>query len=520
MLLGCMGLRAQNVALAESFYFPNLESQNQQMANSDNDDYPGWQFDNCYRIKNYFLQIGSGSASSYTSGKVITKPLGLNGNATLLIKLMRIGNIEAKFKISVEGDGTTSNDEYTVGEGNEYRPSAIFIKDCTSSSRIKITSTDGKFYIKSIKVYDIGPAFFYESFNYMTNNNNNDVFALNGYASLNSCDYTNTTLSSYVWQTQGAIYVNDNNSYTTPQLSVFSEKTNALLTYKYAFGNVGSVGNYSIAQNGVANALQTGSFSGKASKTWYSDKVIVTNLTNTSTLTFSGNNVFFDDILLQPIPSTISEETDNSIYLEVYNQAEQNVKLTRTLTAGIWNTLCLPFNITKANFPNGTELRTLTSATNGEFVFNSVDEVTAGTPFLVKVTSDVVNPVFENVTVQNVEPEAVGNDDYKFCGTYSPINLNIDGTHVFLGTDGAFHKPTADGNRMKGLRAYFIVPKPTNNEQTEVRVSILDEPSAIHSVEADVMVNTGYYDLTGRRHDEQHLTRGLYVRNGKKFFVK
>ena len=172
--------------------------------------------------------------------------------------------------------------------------------------------------------------------------------------------------------------------------------------------------------------------------------------------------------------------------------------------------------MTKANFPNGTELRTLTSATNGEFVFNSVDEVPAGRPFLVKVTSDVVNPVFENVTVQNVEPEAVGNTDYKFCGTYSPVYLNIDGTNVFLGTDGKFHKPTETGNRMKGLRAYFIVPSNSN----PARVSILDEPSAIHSVEADTTVNTGCFDLTGRRHDEQHLTRGLYVRNGKKFYVK
>lgn len=513
MLLGCMGLRAQNVALSKVFAYNN--SVTQVRMNTLSNDYSGWFFnENCWRIPTKFMQVGSGDGL----GIVTTPELGFSGNGILLIKVQQI-ETAATFNVSIS-KGTTDSKDYVVESGDDVHISAILLKDCLPDTKVTITGKTGKFYIKSIKVYDIGPAVFYESFNYMTNNNNNDVFALNGYASLNSCDYTNTTLSSYVWQTQGAVFVNDNNSYTTPQLSVFSENTNALLTYKYAFGNVGSVGNYSIAQNGVANALQTGSFSGKASKTWYSDKVIVTNLTNTSTLTFSGNNVFFDDILLQPIPSTISEETDNSIYLEVYNQAEQNVKLTRTLTAGIWNTLCLPFNITKANFPNGTELRTLTSATNGEFVFNSVDEVTAGTPFLVKVTSDVVNPVFENVTVQNVEPEAVGNDDYKFCGTYSPINLNIDGTHVFLGTDGAFHKPTADGNRMKGLRAYFIVPKPTNNEQTEVRVSILDEPSAIHSVETDTTVDTGCYDLTGRRHDEQHLTRGLYVRNGKKFFVK
>lgn len=514
MLLGCMGLRAQNVALSKVFAYNS--SVTKVRMNTLSNDYSGWFFnENCWRIPTKFMQVGSGDGL----GIVTTPELGFSGNGILLIKVQQI-ETAATFNVSIS-KGTTDSKDYVVESGDDVHISAILLKDCLPDTKVTITGKTGKFYIKSIKVYDIGPAVFYESFNYMTNNNNNDVFALNGYVSLNSCDYTSATFSSAVWQTQGAIYVNDNNSYTTPQLSVFSEKTNALLTYKYAFGNVGSVGNYSIAQNGVANALQTGSFSGKASKTWYSDKVIVTNLTNTSTLTFSGNNVYFDDILLRPIYSTINEALDNSAYLEAYNQTNQNVRLTRTLKTGIWNTLCLPFDVTSTMIGHGAELRTLSYSTNGEFVFNSVGSVPAGTPFLVKVTSEVENPTFSGVTVKNVEPQPVGDDsNYKFCGTYSPINLNIDGTHVFLGTDGAFHKPTADGNRMKGLRAYFIVPKPTNNEQTEVRVSILDEPSAIHSVEADVMVNTGYYDLTGRRHDEQHLTRGLYVRNGKKFYVK
>lgn len=507
MLLSCMGVHAQNVVFSKVFAYSSSVTQVQM--NTLSDDYSGWFFnENCWRIPSQFMQVGSDNGP----GVVTTPQLGFSGNGILLIKVQQI--TAATFNVSVS-QGTTDNKDYVVESGDDVHVSAILLENCSPDTKITITGKEGKFYIKSIKVYDIGPAVFYESFNYMTNNNNNDVFALNGYASLNSCDYTNATLSSYVWQTQGAVFVNDNNSYTTPQLSVFSENTNALLTYKYAFGNVNSVGYYSIAQKGVANALQTGNFSGKTAKTWYSDKVIVSGLTENSTLTFSGNNVYFDDILLRPISSTINEGIDNSAYLEAYNQTEQNVTLTRTLKAGIWNTLCLPFDVTSTMIGNGAELRTLTSADNGEFVFNSKENVSAGTPFLVKVTSDVVNPVFENVTVKNEEPTVVGNNDYKFCGTYSPVYLKTDGTNVFLGTDGKFHKPTETGNRMKGLRAFFIVPS-----SGTARVSILDESSAIHSVEADVMVNTSCYDLTGRRHDEQHLTRGLYVRNGKKFYVK
>ena len=514
MLLGCMGLRAQNVLLSKEFRFVGLSKdylQTEELNSYYQND--GLAFSGkCFAMNNAYLQLGNVSNDEGS----VTLPVAnipFKGKAKVIIRTKRIGS-NAEFVVTINETSQT----FQIPDDNYSHPTTIIVNNWTPPTKITITKENGKgrIYVMSVEVYDDTAPYLYESFNGMEGPSEFDHPSNNYVASNSSCDNVGSVFTNDVRQTKGAILlVNGTNAaYTTPVLSNVSAEE-VLLTYKYAFGS-GNTGYYSIAQNGVATALHTGSFSGKASKTWYSDKVIVTNLTNTSTLTFSGNNVFFDDILLQPIPSTISEETDNSIYLEVYNQAEQNVKLTRTLTAGIWNTLCLPFSMTKANFPNGTELRTLTSATNGEFVFNSVDEVPAGRPFLVKVTSDVVNPVFENVTVQNVEPEAVGNTDYKFCGTYSPVYLNIDGTNVFLGTDGKFHKPTETGNCMKGLRAYFIVPSNSN----PARVSILDEPSAIHSVEADTTVNTGCFDLTGRRHDEQHLTRGLYVRNGKKFYVK
>lgn len=520
MLLGCMGLRAQNILLSQEFRYVDLSKDylDTEELNSyyQND---GLFFSGvCYAMKNAYLQLGN---SSQNEGSV-TLPVAnipFNGKAKVIIRTKRIDS-DAEFVVTINETSQT----FQISYDNYSYPTTIIVNNWTPSTKITIAKKNGKgrIYVMSVEVYDAIAPYFYESFNGMEgpsefehpSNDNNKA------ASNSSCDNQGSVFTNDVRQTKGAILlVNGTNAaYTTPALSNVSAEE-VLLTYRYAFGS-GNTGYYSIAQNGVATALHTGSLSGKESKTWYSDKVIVSGLTDNSTLTFSGNNVYFDDILLRPIYSTINEALDNSAYLEAYNQTNQNVTLTRTLKEGIWNTLCLPFDVTSMMIGHDAELRTLYSSTDGEFVFKSVESVSAGTPFLVRVTSDVKDPTFTGVTVKNVEPKAVGNDGYKFCGTYSPVYLNIDGTHVFLDTEGNFRKPTVTGNRMKGLRAYFIVPKPTNNEQTEVRVSILDEPSAIHSAEADVMVNTGYYDLTGRRHDEQHLTRGLYVRNGKKFFVK
>jgi len=252
-------------------------------------------------------------------------------------------------------------------------------------------------------------------------------------------------------------------------------------------------------------------------------KFVVKDIAGTR-LTFSGNYFFLDDIMLLPLPASVLDEgSDNSACIEAYGGMTSDVTLTRTLTKGIWNTMCLPFDVTPdmIGCNANAELRTLTSSNEGDFVFNKEENtVVAGTPFLVKVSADVTNPTFSSVTVKDVQPKTVGNASYQFCGTYSPIDLNTDGTHVFLGIDQKFHTPLTNGNCMNGLRAYFIVPKP-DGTTTNARIAIYDEPSAIHDLSTSAAPkHSGCYDLTGRRHDAKQLSTGLYIRDGRKFYVK
>ena len=502
-------------------------------------DYPGWSFnEHCWRIKGNYLQVGDGEGGN---GVLTTPALGLNGNATLLIKVLRIEDKEAKFTVSIDGEGTTASDEYVVESGSEARPSAILIKNCTANSRIKITGKSGKFYIRTMKVYDIGEGVFYESFNYMTGAESEAYSPNTKDPESSLCDNTGATFeihnSSNLNQATGSLFFQSDDGcfYMTPTITC-DPSISYLLCLKVAKFEYNGIGvfpvyNFTVATEGTAclspvNSVSSGDWattrtediSGLANRTAATYKFVVKDVAGTR-LTFSGNYFFLDDIMLLPLPEAVIDEgSDNSACIEAYGGMTCDVTLTRTLTKGIWNTMCLPFDVTTAMIGNGAELRTLTSSVGGDFVFNRVEEVEAGKPFLVKVSAEVKNPTFSGVAVQDVQPQTVCSDDsYHFCGTYSPIALNTDGTHVFLGTDQAFHRPTESGNRMNGLRAYFVVPGSGAN----ARIAILDEPSAICDVQATGRVGQqGCYDLTGRRHDAKQLSTGLYIRDGRKFYVK
>lgn len=53
----------------------------------------------------------------------------------------------------------------------------------------------------------------------------------------------------------------------------------------------------------------------------------------------------------------------------------------------------------------------------------------------------------------------VGKDGYYMQGVYEPTDLYIDGTHVFLGSENRFFRPSETNRTMNGMRAYFVIPR-------------------------------------------------------------
>lgn len=205
-----------------------------------------------------------------------------------------------------------------------------------------------------------------------------------------------------------------------------------------------------------------------------------------------------------------------------------DVTLTRTLQANKWNALCLPFDVTPAMFSSATNgattnLETLKGVNNGIFTFAEVTEVAAGTPFIAKPASNIVNPTFSDVEIKAVSPGSTTKDGYKFQGTYTKVTLD-PATNLFISMSQQKMVPPTGSNILQGLRAYFIVP-----EGEGARVGI-DFNAFIEEITTDINQlnmehlpiysddNTPLYNLSGQRVSKSY--KGIVIVNGKKVLRK
>lgn len=225
--------------------------------------------------------------------------------------------------------------------------------------------------------------------------------------------------------------------------------------------------------------------------------------------------------------------TDNTLDEAAVNtfegQNEVTVALKRSFVAGQWNTICLPFNVNAETMTKlfGTyELCTLDNVQNNVMNFSAVDggAITAGQPYLLKPSKDVVDPTFKKVDIVASEPSQVNvGTSWGMKGTYGLTTLATDGSNLFIVSGGKFMRPeTAEKAVMKGMRAYFIVPSGTNAKL--LRANLDGVETSIDAIGTDdaVIVDNTVYTIQGQRvgNTLEGLPRGLYIQNGKKVLVK
>lgn len=506
-------------------------------------DFSGWEFNEyCYAMANKPMQVGAGSSPSYSKGVFYTQSLGIYGNVTLLIETKNVESTEgAEFKVSIDGDDATSSVHTVVADNTNHRHSAILLCNCVPSSRIKIEGISGKFFVVSIKVFAIDDAIFYESFSYMKGypkGAGHDEFDYkyqeSGKATNANCDNSGVSVLNNIYQAKENVFIANKSgnisSYVINCIPVETE-LDALLTFKGARYDLNSNGEIILlcsgdtklcTYGGITSSSKTETLSGECWK-WNVFCVKLTNLNSSTTLTFAGHGVNLDEIKVTPIPANLDQSKNNYTYIIGNADQEVDVEIIRTLTPNIWCPLCLPFDVTKEMMEEATgktcELCILNSIDNGVFKFDiATSTIPAGTPFLVRVAETVTNPEFKEVTIVNT-PAATATastENYQFVGTYSPVDLETDGTNLFLATDGALYKPTTDGNRLGGLRAYFVVPATSG---AGARVMIPEIVSDIRSPR-DVTPATKYeiYDLRGQRVSSPY-SKGVFIHNGKRLLV-
>ena len=236
-------------------------------------------------------------------------------------------------------------------------------------------------------------------------------------------------------------------------------------------------------------------------------------------------------------PLALDETATNN---NIVAKSGVNVTLKRTMKANMWNTICLPFDVSKEQattaFGEGVKI----AALNSEAVvdanvlsFISSDTIAAATPYLIMPGAEGVTGTYTFKGVKIVEDNISDKDAYTwnntktpiiFKGIYNMVDITTDVTKVeegyyaaFLGSNNIVHK--AKTGTTKGFRAYFAIPNGT--AASALRVVIDGTATSIKNIDSEVVEsNAPVYNLQGQRVDGNNLTPGIYVKAGKKFVVK
>lgn len=162
-----------------------------------------------------------------------------------------------------------------------------------------------------------------------------------------------------------------------------------------------------------------------------------------------------------------------------------NVRVFRTLTSGMYNTLCLPFDVpTLDGTPlagaellelSNVEVRETETTQDINLQFTETSELIAGMPYLIQPTSDITLPMeFNNVEIATTEGTIDGFDVVTFNGILSPVTLfEGDKSVLFLTSNNILAWPNVTAN-MNGMRAYFQLADTEESSpmQMSARISV------------------------------------------------
>ena len=222
----------------------------------------------------------------------------------------------------------------------------------------------------------------------------------------------------------------------------------------------------------------------------------------------------------------LSETTDNSAALTEWDGYEADVTLTRTLSAGSYNTFAAPFSTA---IPDGWTVKELSSATfaDGTLTLNFANaaSIEAGKPYLVKVAANTdlsAAPFTEAIVSKDAQPFT--STDVDFIPTLGATTIPDGDTKavLFLAANNTLLNPSALPANIKGFRAYFQLKGETASLARAFSIDFGDgETTGIIAIGTDRAASTdnATYTLDGRRISKA-TQKGVYIQNGKKVIIK
>ena len=202
--------------------------------------------------------------------------------------------------------------------------------------------------------------------------------------------------------------------------------------------------------------------------------------------------------------------------------ASTNVRLKRTITAGNWSTIVLPFALTAEQvtsvFGTNVKVAELSSGNATTLNFSTATSMTANKPYAIKVENgEYTSPkTINGVTIVNATPtQSITNWDFE--GTYSSTTVP-EGSYYFK-SNKLYQRSAGHTTTMKPFRAYLTY---TGGSPAPALNFIIDgDVTGIAHINADGQMNLeegAVYNLNGQR--VANPTKGLYIVNGKKTIIK
>ena len=281
--------------------------------------------------------------------------------------------------------------------------------------------------------------------------------------------------------------------------------------------------------------------------------VLEGSLTGIELTTVDGQRTPFSD---QMFTITVGEPADTHVLLDenatsLPEAADGvDIRVRRTIPAGEWSTICLPFVMTEAQckevFGSDVQLGDFTGA-DSEFDdadnvvgikvnFSSVAAIEANHPYIIKVSQPVEEFTLDGVDIVADEDEAyiefdngrTGSRRVVYSGFYGTYHAGtvLDEYTLFL-SDNQFWYSTGQ-TEMKAFRAYFafldVLTELDDTYSSRISIVFGGETTGISQIEdGKLKIGNGLYDLQGRRVESSILNsqssttkKGLYIVNGKK----
>lgn len=206
----------------------------------------------------------------------------------------------------------------------------------------------------------------------------------------------------------------------------------------------------------------------------------------------------------------LSETSSDAITTGTYD-----VTLTRSFQQG-WNSICLPFAVEdiESVFGEDAKVYQFTSYTSSYVTFETVGEMSAGTPYLIKMpeaSSEAI--VLNDCNITTADAGNVEISGVTFQGTYAPKAAGTLTGMYGITTENDIRPATAEAS-LDGFRAYLI------GSLAGARIMIFDETTGIKTVygSKEILGDGRVYNLNGQH--VENAKKGVYIVNGKKVVIK